>query len=101
MSPTPCIIQQHQLHQHTCCLFCCVQSPVEAYLDQLLGEVKDDAIAAGFKARTSGWGELRKGSHPWTSGLGSYVTHFFAGGCNSAMGARFKARMSGRGKDNV
>lgn len=31
-------------------------SPVEAYLDQLLSEVREDAVAAGFKARVSGWG---------------------------------------------
>jgi hypothetical protein len=34
-----------------------LQSPVEAYLDQLLSEVREDATAAGFKARVSGWGE--------------------------------------------
>lgn len=34
-----------------------LQSPVEAYLDQLLAEVREDAVAAGFKARISGWGK--------------------------------------------
>jgi len=37
------------------------QSPVEAYLDQLLSEVREDAVAAGFKARVSGWGEQGRG----------------------------------------
>lgn len=36
---------------------CCRKSPVEAYLDQLLLEVREEAAAAGFKPRVSGWGE--------------------------------------------
>lgn len=36
---------------------CCRKSPVEAYLDQLLLEVRQEATAAGFKPRVSGWGE--------------------------------------------
>jgi hypothetical protein len=54
----------------------CVQSTVESYLDQLLAEVKEDAVAAGFKARTSGWGKDKVtllgqlvGSHFWVCWL--------------------------------